>query len=141
MGLEGAEDDTKGMKTVLKERRINTATLKADNMRTILLFHHDFRTERTFMEKFNLDQGHQVVFLPMFHCELNSTERVWGQAKRHCQQYSNYTLARLCNIIHPVLDSVRTNLIRKYFRKIGDYEKACIEGKKAEKEIESKGVN
>ena len=93
-------------------------------MRTMLLFHHNFRTERTLVEKFILDQGNQVVFLPKFHCELNPIETMWGQAKHHCQLYSNYTLARLRNVIHPALDSVSTDLIRKYFRKIGDYEKA-----------------
>lgn len=132
-----ADGTPKGMKLVLKERGINTATLKGDDMRTILSFHHDFRTERTLVEQFILDQGHQVIFLPKFHCELNPIERVWGQAKRHCRQYSNYTLARLRNIIHPALDSVSTDLIRKYFRKIGDYEKAYIEGKKAGKEVEN----
>ena len=132
-----ADGTPKGMKLVLKERGINSATPKGDDMRTILSFHHDFRNEKTLVEQFILDEGHQVVFLPKFHCELNPIERVWGQAKCHCRQYSNYTLARLRNIIHPALDSVSTDLILKYFRKIGDYEMAYIEGKKAGKEVEN----
>ena len=67
-----ADGTPKGMKIVLKEREINTATLKAADMRTILSFHHDFRTERTLVEKFILYQGHQVVFLPKFHCVRRS---------------------------------------------------------------------
>ena len=79
-----ADGTPKGMKLVLKERGINTATLKADDMHTILSFHHDFRTERTLVELFILDKGHQVVFLPKFHRELNPIERVWGQEKCYC---------------------------------------------------------
>ena len=39
--------------------------------------------------------------------------------------------------INPALDSVSTDLIRKYYRKVGDYEKAYIEGKAAGKEVEN----
>lgn len=63
-------------------------------------------------------------------------ERVWGQAKSYSQQYTNYTLACLHNIMNPALDSVSTDFIRKYYRKVEDYERACIEGKKAGKEVE-----
>ena len=48
-----------------------------------------------------MDEGHKVMFLPKFHCELNPTEWVWGQAKCYSRQYTNYTLARLHNIINP----------------------------------------
>ena len=37
----------KGMKRVLQERGINTATMVADDMRTVLANHDDFRTEKT----------------------------------------------------------------------------------------------
>ena len=127
----------KGMKMILEERGINTATMKADDMRIVLSCHDDFRTEKTLVEKFISNEGHQVEFLPKFHCELNPIERVWGQAKCYSRQYTNYTLVRLRNIINPALDSVSTDLIRKYFRKVGDYERAYIEGKKAGKEVES----
>ena len=81
-----------------------------------------------------MDEGHKV---PKFHCELNPIERVWGQAKCYSRQYTNYTLARLHNIINPALDSVSTDLIQDYYRKVGDYEKAYIEGKAAGKEVEN----
>ena len=40
----------KGIKRVLEERGINTATLVADDMRKILSNHHDFATEKTKVE-------------------------------------------------------------------------------------------
>ena len=127
----------KGMKMILEERGINTSSMKADDMKIVLSLHDDFRTEKTLVEKFLIDEGHKVMFLPKFHCELNPIERVWGQAKCYSWQYTNYTLVRLRKIVNLALDSVTTDLKRKYFRKVGDYEKAYIEGKKAGKEVES----
>ena len=71
----------KGMKQVLEERGINTGTLKADEMRVILANHDDFRAKKTIIEHFLSSHGHQVHFIPKFHCELNPIECVWGQAK------------------------------------------------------------
>ena len=76
------------------------------------------------------------MFIPKFHCELNPIERVWGQAKVYSRKHSNFTLARLRQIVDPALDSVSTDLIQKYFRKVQDYETAYLEGKKAGKELE-----
>ena len=127
----------KGLKTVLEERGSNTAKMKADNMRVVLSFHDEFRTEKTLVKKFFTNERQQVMFLPKFHCELNPIERVWGQAKSYSRQYINHTLQRLHNIINPALGSVSTDLIKKYFRKVGDYERTYIEGEKAGKEVEN----
>lgn len=121
------------MKQVLEERGINTSTLKADDMRTILSYHHDFATEKTKIEQ---REGLKAIFLPKFHCELNPIERVWGQAKKYSRAYTNFTFVRLRTIIDPALDSVAIDLIRKYFRRVREYERAYLEGKKAGKELE-----
>ena len=42
----------------------------------------------------------------------------------------------LRQILDPALDSVSTDTIRKYFRKIEEYERAYKEGKKAGLEVE-----
>ena len=39
--------------------------------------------------------------------------------------------------MNPALDSVSLDLIRKYFRKIREYQQAYTEGAKAGKEVES----
>ena len=55
---------------------INTGTLKADDMRTILANHEDFVNEKTQVEHYVNNRGLQCFFLPKFHCELNPIERV-----------------------------------------------------------------
>ena len=126
----------KGMKQVLRERGINTERMVADDMRVVLSMHDDFRKEQTIVEQFLTAQGHQVFFIPKFHCELNPIERVWGQAKVYSRKHTNFTLPRLRLIIRPALDSVSLDLIRKYFRKAQDYERAYSEGKESGKELE-----
>ena len=106
-------------------------------MRVVLQNHDDFRTEKTVVEHFLEDRGHRVYFLPKFHCELNAIERVWAQAKRYSQAYTNFTLARLRQLIDPALDSVTVDMIRKYVRKARDYERAYREDHKAGKDVES----
>ena len=111
MALNGTP---KGMRQVLEERRINTAHMKGDDTRIVLANHEDFYTEKTLVKHFLHGENLKVTFLPKFHCELNPIKRVGGQA----------WLPRLHNIMHPALDSVTPELIRKYFRKVLDYEKA-----------------
>lgn len=107
----------KGMKRVLEERGINTSQMLAADMRVVLANHDDFQSKKTVVENFMEKEGLKVLFLPQFHCELNPIERVWGQAKVYSRAHINFTLARLRSIVYPALDSVSTDLIRKYFRK------------------------
>ena len=130
------DGQAKGLRTILAERGINTVLMKADNMRTVLSNHDDFRTEKTAVQNYIEKRGHKAFFFPKFHCELNPIERVWGQSKRYCRTYTNFTLVKLRQILNPALDSVTTDLIRKYFRKARDYEKAYREGLKAGREVE-----
>ena len=126
----------KGMKMVLEERGINTRRMNADDMRVVLSNHEDFRTEKTIVEHYLVNRRHLVHFMPKFHCELNPIERVWGQAKVYTRTHTNITLVRLRQIVGPALDSVQADLIRKYFRRVDEYERAYLEGKKAGKELE-----
>ena len=132
------EDGTaKGLRTILRERGINTERMLAPDMRTVLSNHEDFINEKTCVEHYMDSRGYCAMFIPKFHCELNTIERVWAQAKRYSKAYSNFTLPKLRQIIHPALDSVSTDLIRKYCRKARDYKKAYMDGHTAGKEMET----
>ena len=79
------EDGTvKGLRTILRESGITTERMLADDMRVVLPNHEDFITERTILEHYLYDKGQKAFFLPKFHCELNTLERVWAQAKVYC---------------------------------------------------------
>ena len=67
-----------------------------------------------------------VMYFPKFHCEFNSIERVWAQAKRHTRAHCNYSYAGLQKTIGPALDAIDTVLIRKYFQTAQDYTNECI---------------
>ena len=111
--MVNSDGTAKGVRTILRERGINTASMKADDMRTVLTFHDDLLHENTIVEDYLKDRGHKVNFLLKFHCELNPIERVWAQAKVYCWAYTNFTLNRLRQIIDPALDSVTVDNIRK----------------------------
>ena len=68
------------------------------------------------------------IFIPKFHCKLNPIERCWGTAKHYTRQHCDYTFPGLEKTIIPALDSVSVDLIRKYFRKIGEIMRAYGEG-------------
>ena len=59
-----------------------------------------------------------------------------GQAKVYTRAHTNFTLARLRQIVGPALDSESADLIRKCFRSVAEYERAYLEGEKAGKELE-----
>ena len=39
--------------------------------------------------------GHECLFYPEFHCELNCIEFFWGAVKRYPREYCNYSFAEL----------------------------------------------
>ena len=117
-----ADGSAKVLRTILTERGINHQRMKADDMRTVLSQNDDFKNEKAAVQQYVESRGHKAFFLPKFHCEMNPIERVWGQSKRYCRAYTNFTLVNLRQILNPALDSVSTELIRKYFRKARDYD-------------------
>lgn len=68
----------KGLRTILAERGINHERMKADDMRTVLSNHDDFRNDQAAVQQY-IESRH--FFSAKFHCEMNPIERVWGQLK------------------------------------------------------------
>ena len=75
------------MKAVLGERGIDVSRLTEKRMREILSEMDDFKFERGFVEQTLKARGHQCIFLPKYHCELNTIKRVWGQAKNYKREH------------------------------------------------------
>ena len=81
----------KGMKEVLLERGVNVTKMKGDEMREILQNMHDFKYEKTRVEKLLMDHGFRGYFIPKFHCELNPIKRIWAESKRYIREHCNCT--------------------------------------------------
>ena len=90
--------------------------MKGDEMRATLRNMHDFKYEKTRVEKLLMDHGFRGYFIPMFHCELNPIERIWAERKRYTREHCNYIFNTLEATIGPSLDRISIELIRKYFR-------------------------
>ena len=126
----------KGMRKVLEEQGVNVTGMKADDMRKTLKSMHDFKYEKKKVEKLVTDRGHHCIFIPKYHCELNPIERVWGHAKQYTCTHCDYSFPGLKRTIGPALNSVSTDLMRKYFRRVREYASAYREGHKAGPEVE-----
>lgn len=126
----------KGMKQVLEERGINTATLVGDQMKIILQNHDDFRNEKPKLIHYLNSMGHVALYLPKFHPEINPIERVWAQSKCYTKAYCKYTLVALRETIPQGLDSVTLDQIKNFHRKCRNYMFAYFEGHVAGMELE-----
>ena len=126
----------KGLKTLLEERGVSTIGLKKEDMVEKVEQTRDFKFQKTKVEEMILNQGHMVMFLPKFHCELNPIERVWCHAKHYTRSHCDYSFPNLEKIIDTALDSVTVDLIRKYFRKVREQQRAYIKGNTFGKEMQ-----
>ena len=127
----------KGLKSLLEERGVNTAKLKKDEMIKIVEEMRDFKFQKTKVEEMILSKGHRVMFIPKFHCELNPIERVWCHAKQYTRTHCDYTFAGLEKTIDAALNSMTVELVRKYFRKVREYQRAYREGNIVGKEMQN----
>ena len=100
------------------DMRVVLATHSETVVETYLLIpgYHDMRVvlathSEAVVEIYLLNRGYQVLFIPKFHCKLNPTERVWGQARVYTHKFTNFSLIRLRKILNPVLDSILTDTL------------------------------
>ena len=119
------EDGTpKGMKRILEERGVDTNDMSALDMREVLLEFEDFRCQKTLLEELVERQRHICIYIPKYHCELSPIERAWCHSKKHIAAHNNGTITRLRKILRQALDTVDSNLMKKFFITCRDYEQA-----------------
>ena len=92
----------KGLKSLLEERRVNITGLK-EGMIKIVEDMRDFNFQQTKVEELILNQDHRAIFIPKFHCELNSIECVWCRAKQYTCSHCDYSFCNLEKIIDWIL--------------------------------------
>ena len=65
----------------------------------------DFANERSLLEIGITARGHECIFYPKFHCELNYIEFFWGAVKRYTRENCNYSFVDLEDMIKAGLNS------------------------------------
>jgi len=61
--------------------------------------------------------GHQVIFYPVFHCELNFIEYFWGRAKLYTRAHCEYSFPSLVRTVPVALAQISNQLIWKYYQR------------------------
>jgi hypothetical protein len=77
----------------------------------------DFKYQLPWIKETVRNAGHEVIFLPKFHCEFNWIERYWGAAKKYTRRNCNYTWEGLQATVPAGLESVSLVAMRKFARK------------------------
>ena len=85
------------------------------------------------MEILIKSRHHRCIFIPKYHCELYPIEQVWGHAK----QFTIRHFLGLEKTIGPAVDSISTDLMCKYFRRVREYQQGYRESLAAGPELES----
>lgn len=85
----------RGLIQILRERGIDVRGMKLNDLRAEIDTHADFHEEKSLVETFINGRGHGCIMLPKLHCELNSIEQCWAQAKCFCRSHCNYSLPGL----------------------------------------------
>lgn len=72
--------------------------LKLKELKNILLKHPAFRPEINLQILAKKD-GHKIVFLPKFHCELNPIEGIWCYLKQYIRARTNQEFPRMIELL------------------------------------------
>ena len=73
-------------------------------------------------------RGHECIFYPEFHCELNYIEYYWGAVKRYTRENCNYSFIELEHTVRVGFDSVSLRTIRRLANRAGRWIDAYIGG-------------
>jgi hypothetical protein len=80
----------------------------------ILEAQDDFRGEVSLLETTVVQAGHEVIFYPKFHCELNYIEYYWAALKRYTRDNCKYNFSELESTVRDGMDSVALKSIRRF---------------------------
>ncbi|KAF9502066.1 hypothetical protein BDN71DRAFT_1500217 [Pleurotus eryngii] len=105
-------DQPKGIKQVLLERGLWPN--KGLVMQCKSTCEPDFKEQRSLVQEVIEAAGHECIFLPKFHCELNFIEFFWGAVKRYLADHCDYTFDTLKENMPKALAAVEVSTIRKW---------------------------
>jgi len=94
----------------------------------ILEAQHDFRNEKSLLETVIVEAGHEAIFYPKFHCELNYIEYYWAALKRFTRENCKYSFPELERTVLMAMDSVTLKTIRRFADRSKRWLMAYIDG-------------
>lgn len=59
------------------------------------------------LDQIALEKSHEVIRLPLYHCQYNAIELIWAQVKRQVATKNNtFTIADIERLTHEALEAV-----------------------------------
>lgn len=103
--------------TTGKSAKLNPCYLDGGSCcaRALLAAQPDFRAQKNQIEEAIIKTGHEVIYYPAFHCEINFIEYFWGAAKHYTRERCEYDFESLKRMVPEALASVSSQLIWKYW--------------------------
>ena len=92
-------------------------------------------TEKSLLETAILEAGHEVIFYPKLHCELNYIEYYRGALKKYKREHCPYSFAELEGTVLEAMDSVSLKTIRRFAERSKRWTMAYINGLTEEQRI------
>jgi len=103
------------------ERKPNPACRHATNVnccaRALLSSQPNFQTQKCQLQEILEAAGHQVIFYPVFHCQLNFIEYFWRRAKLYARAHCEYSFPSLVSTVPVALAQIANQLIWKYYQR------------------------
>ncbi|KAF7323696.1 hypothetical protein MKEN_00590500 [Mycena kentingensis (nom. inval.)] len=121
--------DAKGLKRVLEERGFDVAGMRAkckpvcpiENtdccMARLLSHQDDFKNQISMLETLVKGRGHEIIFLPKFHCELNPIEMYWGWFKYRYREHDKPNFQAAKDAAKLYLDACPLDVIRRFINR------------------------
>jgi hypothetical protein len=88
----------------------------------------DFREEKSMLEHIITAAGHEIIFYPKFHCELNYIEYYWASLKKFTRENCKYSFVELEKTVLQAMDSVSLKTIRRFADRSKRWMMAYING-------------
>ncbi|KII84350.1 hypothetical protein PLICRDRAFT_46228 [Plicaturopsis crispa FD-325 SS-3] len=121
--------EAKGLQMVLEERGFNVSNLRAKCspvcpfesqnccMARLLSQQDDFKNQISMLESLIKKAGHECLFLPKFHCELNPIEMYWGWCKYRYREVPKANFKEAKEVARQFLDACPIEVIRRFINR------------------------
>ncbi|KAJ3553708.1 hypothetical protein NP233_g12583 [Leucocoprinus birnbaumii] len=77
----------------------------------------DFINQESMLERVIRDAGHECIFLPKFHCEMNPIEMYWGWVKFRYRQVPKPTFEDAKKAAIDAFDACPVDVIRRFINR------------------------